>query len=698
MQIQKILLSCMTLAMSLAASVSYAQVPTIYGGVYKSKDWGSSLQRGIYSFPAQSNTTFTKLSPADNDTYLTPLGGAAVYDGVMHGVHYTSGELYGQTYYTFTYVEYDTKTWTQTKKKSVNYNNIAARCNVSIDPTTGKVWGLFNNFDLDYNIIDRKWATVDYATLTKTVVDKMDLNMVALAIDNNGLAYAVGTDAKLYVIDKATTAYSAVGPTGVSINSGYPMCAAVDPVSGKMYWSAVLSDGTSGLYEVNKTTGAATLVSKYPGNEIVVNMWIPAPEAADGAPAAVHDLKLDFKPNALAGNVCFTVPTATYAGGTLSGDLTYTIKVKDGATLVSGEPTTAGATVSKQVTLQQPGMTEIEVVVTNAAGNSPKQSVKQWIGPDTPTAPTAVKFDYDASAKQATLTWAAPLAGKNGAPLDTAALSYNVVRQPGNVTVAQGTGATTFSESLDGITALKSYYYQVTPVNGSLVGDSAESNHVVLGDALGIPYSENFYNKNNFDLFTVVDVNGDGATWKYKATNYQYSDNQQYASIVASKTSADDDWLLTPPLKMEKRYRYTLSYKLKKQYSPSDYNQLVEVGLGQGTDVNAYSQLVDIMSVNVVSFTQVDKTFAVPADGVFHIGFHAKSKANSDELGLDDISIKVAGLQGDVNQDGKVDVSDASCIIQTVLGSAQYSADLCDFNGDGIINITDATELINSLM
>lgn len=107
----------MTAVMLAISLISSAQIPTIYCGVYKSTSWGTTLQRGIYSFPAQNNTTFTKVSTAENDNFLAPLGGAAVYDGVMHGVHYTSGEIYGQTYYTFTYVEYDTKTWTQTKNK-----------------------------------------------------------------------------------------------------------------------------------------------------------------------------------------------------------------------------------------------------------------------------------------------------------------------------------------------------------------------------------------------------------------------------------------------------------------------------------------------------------------------------------------------------------------------------------------------------
>ena len=96
MKLTKILPLSMTAVMLAISLISSAQIPTIYCGVYKSTSWGTTLQRGIYSFPAQNNTTFTKVSTAENDNFLAPLGGAAVYDGVMHGVHYTSGEIYGQ--------------------------------------------------------------------------------------------------------------------------------------------------------------------------------------------------------------------------------------------------------------------------------------------------------------------------------------------------------------------------------------------------------------------------------------------------------------------------------------------------------------------------------------------------------------------------------------------------------------------------
>ena len=44
-----------------------------------------------------------------------------------------------------------------------------------------------------------------------------------------------------------------------------------------------------------------------------------------------------------------------------------------------------------------------------------------------------------------------------------------------------------------------------------------------------------------------------------------------------------------------------------------------------------------------------------------------------------------------------VDVSDITAVIQTILGTAQYSVDVCDINGDGAVNIDDVTTLINMM-
>ena len=58
---------------------------------------------------------------------------------------------------------------------------------------------------------------------------------------------------------------------------------------------------------------------------------------------------------------------------------------------------------------------------------------------------------------------------------------------------------------------------------------------------------------------------------------------------------------------------------------------------------------------------------------------------------------KVAAI-GDVNGDGKVDVSDVTALINHILGTASYNAESCDINADGIINVSDVTALVNLIL
>ena len=53
---------------------------------------------------------------------------------------------------------------------------------------------------------------------------------------------------------------------------------------------------------------------------------------------------------------------------------------------------------------------------------------------------------------------------------------------------------------------------------------------------------------------------------------------------------------------------------------------------------------------------------------------------------------------GDINGDGEVNVSDVTALINKILGSSTYSDTVCDINGDGEINVSDVTALINLIL
>ncbi|MDO4512339.1 MAG: family 10 glycosylhydrolase [Bacteroidales bacterium] len=57
-----------------------------------------------------------------------------------------------------------------------------------------------------------------------------------------------------------------------------------------------------------------------------------------------------------------------------------------------------------------------------------------------------------------------------------------------------------------------------------------------------------------------------------------------------------------------------------------------------------------------------------------------------------------APLVGDVNGDGAVNVSDVTALINKILGTSDYPDAICDINADGVVNVSDVTALINLIL
>ena len=56
------------------------------------------------------------------------------------------------------------------------------------------------------------------------------------------------------------------------------------------------------------------------------------------------------------------------------------------------------------------------------------------------------------------------------------------------------------------------------------------------------------------------------------------------------------------------------------------------------------------------------------------------------------------GTPGDVNGDGKVNVSDVTALINMIMGLTPMDESVADVNGDGRVNVSDVTALINIIL
>ena len=585
----------------------------------------SDNYKGIYTFTPSSSITPEELAAYSGGFFN---GGCGIVDNKLIGIYYdTSFAGWG---FIFEYVySFDMDTWEVSERTSIdNYSLMALE--TAQDPKTGEVFGEFYNSDLS----GIEYGVIDYNTLTRTTIGPATTSMVAIGIAADGNAYGIGTDGNLYKISRTDGTETLIGSTGITITdsdgSYYYQTGEINPRTNEFYWYSMDAEGTAQLYTVDLSSGALTPVGAYSADYAgasTVGMMIPNAPAEDLAPAAVENFAATFNQASLSGTVTFTAPTKTYDGTTdLSGNLDYQVVVNRTDT-VKGT-TTPGATVSVPVTAQAEGKVLFAARVANSVGFGPFVRMSKYVGYDKPMAPTDVDFELG-DGNQATVTWTAPTAGVNGGFLGD--LTYDVKRISGTdtVTVATGLTATSYSETIpDG--AMASYTYGVVAKNATHSSDMALSNGQVVGQAIEVPFFDDFLT--DINLYTVIDANGDGSTWSW----YNGSARYKYNS-----SNDADDWLITPPIHLQAGKRYDVSFKARA--NGSYFPERIEAKYGMGNTVadmtNELAPSTDLTTGNYVEFA---KTITAEADGNYYFGFHAISDKDEFYLYLDSVSIDLA--------------------------------------------------------
>ena len=139
-------------------------------------------------------------------------------------------------------------------------------------------------------------------------------------------------------------------------------------------------------------------------------------------------------------------------------------------------------------------------------------------------------------------------------------------------------------------------------------------------------------------------------------------------------------------------YKQNVIYKLKRPSTvPTNPNNLL-LGAPNGADLNKFQ-------VGYV-FDKKDKYFWKPSSGYraepgsAFLRLTSTQAGNTTKVYID----RWLKATGDINGDGEVNVSDVTALINKILGSSTYSDAVCDINGDGEINVSDVTALINLIL
>lgn len=593
----------------------------ILGSVVYSNLWDPMVYPqpyGIYSYLAAADM---KMELVDNGAHIWANGGGAYKDGNYYFVNYTrlpNGYTFGQV------SKYDAESWELLSQQSLtNYGVIAT--DVAYDPLTGNIYGCFRNdtqtgYCLGYvNYEDQTREQIaDYGT---------DIFFVGMATDHHGDLYGVGNNGNMYKIDKETGTYTLIGNTGVNLAASYAQTACGDPRSGRLFWSAYLNDGTSALYELDKTTGEATMIAFFEGSEQIVGSYIVPITANPDAPDDLEQFSLSFNEASLKGTALLSMPSQTFSGETLEGELAFTI-VMDGDETVAQGTSTAGSTVDCSVEVSEPGMHTFTAYASNTEGDGPKSKYKVYVGYDTPTAVTELLLSNDGNGLL-TLTWKAPETSVHGGYLDAVGMSYDIVRFPDNSIVAEGLKATVFSEIFQP-ELLNSYWYEVTAVSQGLRSETVQSEKIVLGQHVVPPYTEGFDVADNFSLFTIIDANSDGFTWQWSYGIAQYPYNWQ---------GAGDDWMITPPVHLTADRMFTFTFDAYN--SNSNYTEKMAVCYGESNDVEGMTvELLPPTEFKDGLSKKMKFNIKVEKEGDYYFGFHALSQSNMYGMCVDNISVQ----------------------------------------------------------
>lgn len=553
-----------------------------------------------------------------------------------------NGFLMGDTYYCFNvekfyssyfiYVyKYDINTWTRLGSGYAWYENTPT--DLDYDPVSKNVYGCFHANE-DENDPKYVWAQYNASTYVKMSILELDQMLVAVACDNNGQYYAIGADSNFYKVEKNTGEMTLVGSTGLSLTAE-AQSMTFDSTYGDLYLSAETSDYETGLYTVDPATGRATLVNSYPDGELFLGLYIPKPAADYGAPDAPTDLALNFATAATTGKLTFTMPVRTYGQSDLSGSLDYVVCVDDNE--VKTGKANAGAAVSVDLTVE-PGVRKFSVYAKNSVGNGVSSELTQYIGPDAPLAVGDLTAEgIEGGIK---LTWTAPAEGQNGGILDTADLTYTVVRNNDNTTVATGLTETTYTD-LFTVDDLQAITYTVTAYNRGAKGADNISNSVVMGDACSIPWSDDFTSSATWAMYTVYNVANDNYTWVYDAS-------REAAMVDYDFNNPKDDWLITPALALKSDRSYKLEFMTRtKRALP----ETLEVKMGSGNTIDDMTTVImepTTITSEDYSIYDIDRVhefyITVPEDGKYYIGFHGMSEPQKNRIEIHYIKVVFGGL------------------------------------------------------
>lgn len=608
---------------------------TIYGSLIYSTDASDSY--GLYSFEASSYAKPTLVKGFNVDAN----GGGCYANGKYYFNSFVYTEEMGYTFSTLYTYDLATGETSQIINSFMQdyFDQTQIINDMTYDPTTDTFFAAgYIKEVIEEGVLERyrpAISTVDPSTGIVTPIAQTP-QLIAVAVNHSGDLYGIskGASSALIRINKETGSYTEIGLTG--LDTEYVQSATFDPVTDRLYWTACLSNGRTGLYEVDVNTGVAAKIYDFAANEEFAGIFIPDPSVDNAAPAAATSLTASFLNGSASGQFSAVAPSVTFGGAALTGQVTIVAKI-DGNEVLNTS-VAPGAKISVDATLSE-GVHNFTVVASNAAGDGPRVGLSTYVGIDAPVQVGNLKVVADDN-DNAVISWSAPTRGRNDGYLDASQLNYTVIRQPEGQVIAQGLTATTYTDNVT--TATGRHYYTVVPFCDFREGLAADTEWGLFGVGTTVPCHFGFDTREEYDLFTVIDANNDydpeyhWGAWMY-APEFAYSNvGEDGAAIYGYHPESDaDDWLISPAFLTEAGKKYRLTFTMWTRGN----SETLTVTAGSRNTIEGQEVILPTAQYKHTDKRVFTVDFTAATTGNYYVGFHITSTKKCWYLLIDDIKI-----------------------------------------------------------
>ncbi len=379
--------------------------------------------------------------------------------------------------------------------------------------------------------------------------------MKAIAVNYDGEMYGVSYWGRLYKVNKVSGECTLVGNLDFNPELAimYSTALAFDNDTNDLYWNVYTwVNKYEELRKINIKDATSEQVGIFSDSRLMGNFYIPFTVASAGAPAKVSDFKATPDPEGAQGiTLNWTNPTKTFGrGGTLES-ITKVEVYRNNELLQSFDSPAVGEKMTYHDNVPSSDLYSYKVVCHNEAGQGDRSVITVFVGQGIPMPVSDLTLAPEGYG--AKLTWKAPDHGKFDAYLDLSSLVFEITRSDG-VTVATDCHGSEFVDNT--IAEIGRYSYSVKAKN--IGGESIEvvSDKVVCGPAIAAPHSFEFASQEEFDIWEVIDGNGDENTWTY--TSWPAAGAQSQYSYIYQMPA--HDYFISPKVSLKGGQHYKVTF------------------------------------------------------------------------------------------------------------------------------------------